>query len=329
MNERRINSLNLKENTTYNWLEYQFLSMFHLFASDVQELKWHDFLQDQLTEHQIGYIREEIVSTAIANVLEKYYFKKKLFQFNSECARVVWLRLFNWIFLRLDPYWRQDTTGKAIHLIVDIEPQPSSVDSWIFGKVSQISIQKSIPTLTCIPLLPSITATKPLNRISQKQQTKLRYINKEKLKQKNKEGTMISSEIKKSCEVVNERKKSNGYSKNDSYLSMPKQHTIDSTERIYDQPNNFKEKNKTDLLVKISKQNGNNNDDSKQENITNIRQLSKNLKQNKMKLLPWGKETAAKIPLQRSLERIEIMCTILPDHSDYLETNTLNAKRMK
>lgn len=95
MNERRINSLNLKENSVYNWLEYQFLSMFHLFPSDVQELKWHDFLQDQLTEHQIGYIREEIVSTAIANVFEKYYFKKKLFQFNSECARVVWLRLFN------------------------------------------------------------------------------------------------------------------------------------------------------------------------------------------------------------------------------------------
>ncbi|XP_050578177.1 uncharacterized protein LOC126916415 [Bombus affinis] len=227
------------------------------------------------------------------------------------------------------PYWRQDTTGKAIHLIVDVEPQPSSVDSWIFGKVSQISIQKSTPTLTFIPPLPSIIATKPLNRITQKQQTKLRYINKEKLKQKNKEGTMISSEIKKSCKVFNERKKSNSYSKNDSYLPMLEQHTIDSTERIYDRPNNFKEKNKTDLLVKISKQNGNNKDDSKQENITNIQQLSKNLKQNKMKLLPWKKETAAKIPLQRSLERIEILCTILPNHSDYPESNTLNVKRMK
>lgn len=69
--------------------------MYHLIPSNIREQKWQEFLQDQLQEHRIAHIREEIINIAIANGPEKNHFEKKLFKFNSQCARIVWLRLFN------------------------------------------------------------------------------------------------------------------------------------------------------------------------------------------------------------------------------------------
>lgn len=69
--------------------------MYHLIPSNIREQKWQEFLQDQLQDHRIAHIREEIINEVIANGLEKNHFEKKLFEFNSQCARIVWLRLFN------------------------------------------------------------------------------------------------------------------------------------------------------------------------------------------------------------------------------------------
>lgn len=69
--------------------------MLHSIPQDVQEPNWHDFVQDQLKEHEIARIREEIVDAAVATAFKRCCLKRKLFEFSGECCRVAWLRLFN------------------------------------------------------------------------------------------------------------------------------------------------------------------------------------------------------------------------------------------
>ncbi|CAK9810580.1 hypothetical protein ANTPLA_LOCUS6642 [Anthophora plagiata] len=147
--KRKMNYSNAKESFTPTWLEYRFLSMFHLIISNVQEPKWQEFVRNQLTEHYIAAIQEEMFNLTITSIYRKEHFEENLFKFSSLCTRTAWLRLFDWAFLRLDPYWKCDVTGrKATHLIIDTEPQPPPIDSWTCGKALQTFVQKSsLPTL--------------------------------------------------------------------------------------------------------------------------------------------------------------------------------------
>ncbi|KAK1119384.1 hypothetical protein K0M31_013215 [Melipona bicolor] len=198
--------------------------MLHPIPQDVQEPNWHDFVQDQLKEHRIARIRDEIVDTAVATAFERYCLKKKLFEFSGECCRVAWLRL--------DPCCKQDTTGRMMHLMVDTEPHLSPIDSWIFGNVSQIFVQKS---QSFISEFPSVAATKPLNNHAAKkimqEQTKSRSrINKEKLKEKKEEETVIL-QSKPRPHGVDESKKANGYSKKNNYSSfVHEQRNVDNVD---------------------------------------------------------------------------------------------------
>ncbi|KAK9296874.1 hypothetical protein QLX08_009270 [Tetragonisca angustula] len=282
--------------------------MLHPIPQDVQQPNWHEFVQDQLKEHRIARVREEIVDRAVAIAFERYCLRKKLFEFSGECCRVAWLRLFNWVFARLDPCWKQDTTGRMMHLMVDVEPHPSPIDSWIFGNVSQIFVQKSQAFISEFPL---VAATKPLNhraaKIVQEEQTKSRSCIKEKLKEKKEEGTVMLQPKPKPRPhgVVDKSKTATGYSKKNNCSSfVHEQRNVDlSAERKKDR---FDKRNKADLFPKIMKrkEGDNNSNSKKQREIKNVRRSSKNLKQDETKVLLWKKEAAATtIPLPRISDR--------------------------
>lgn len=191
-----------------------------------------------------------------------------------------------------------------MHLMIDTEPHPSPIDSWIFGNVSQIFVQKS---QAFISEFPSVAATKPLNnhaakKIMQEEQTKSRSrINKEKLKEEKEEETVILQSKPRPHGVVDESKKANGYSKKNNYSSfVHEQRNLDNVDSsAVRKKDNFDKKNKADLFPKImkKKEGDNNSNSKKQQEIKNARRSSKNLKQNKTKVvLLWEKEAAATIP---------------------------------
>lgn len=93
--KRKMNSSNAKESFTSTRLEYRFLSMFHLIISNVQEPKWQEFVRNQLTEHYLAAIQEEMFDLMIMSIYRKEHFKENLFKFSSLCTRTAWLRLFD------------------------------------------------------------------------------------------------------------------------------------------------------------------------------------------------------------------------------------------
>lgn len=211
------------------------------------------------------------------------------------------------MFSALDSYQTHCITGKAIHLIVDIEPQSLPMDSWIFKNVSQILTQKPSPQILISPF-PSITSIKLSNHHVEKKkqhQIKSKNINRGKLKPNNKE-KITSSKAKKLHDTIHEMKKTNRYlKKNINSLSLHEQRIVNSsTENKNDKSNNI-EKNKINIFEKNLKYNRNNNDNksnfnnnakSKQEDITDISRLSKNIQQNETIAL-YDKETAQFQPL--------------------------------
>lgn len=162
------------------------------------------------------------------------------------------------------------------------------MDSWIFKNVSQILTQRPSPQILISP--PSITSIKLSNHYVDKKkqhQIKSKHINTEKLKP-NKEKIITSSKAKKLHNVIHEMKKTNRYLKKKIYsLSLNEQYIVNNpTENKNDKLNNI-EKNKINIFEKNFKYNGNNhksnsnsNPKNKQEDITDISRLSKNLQQN-------------------------------------------------
>ena len=180
-----------------------------------------------------------------------------------------------------------------MHLIVDVEPQPSPIDSWICGNVSQIFVQKSF-----ISEFPTAAATKPLNnhaaKVVQKEEAKSRSsINKKKLKEKKKEVTTLQLKPRPH-EAVDESKKANDYSKRNNCSSFVHEKlNVDlSAEREKD---NFHKRNKADLFPKImrKREGDNNSSNKKQQEIKNTSRSSKNLQRDETKVLLWEKEAAA------------------------------------
>lgn len=211
------------------------------------------------------------------------------------------------MFSTLDSYQTHYITGKAIHLIVDIEPQSLPMDSWIFKNVPQILTQKPSPQILISPF-PSITSIKLSNHHVDKKkqhQIKSKHINREKLKLNNKE-KITSSKAKKLHGIIHEMKKTNRYLKKNIYsLSLHEQHIVNNpTENKSDKSKNI-EKNKINIFEKNTKRNRNNNDNksnfnsipkSKQEDITDISRLSKNIQKNETIAL-YNKETVQFQPL--------------------------------
>lgn len=166
-------------------------------------------------------------------------------------------------------------------MIVDIEPESLPIDSWIFKNVSQILTQRPSPQILISPLFPSITSIKLSNHYVNKKkqhQIKSKHINTEKLKP-NKE-KIISSKAKKLHSVIHEMKKTNRYLKKKIYsLSLHEQHIVNNpTENKNDKLNNIEKNLKHN--GNNHKSNSNSNSKSKQEDITDISRLSKNLQQN-------------------------------------------------
>lgn len=75
--------------------KHQILTVSSFVPFDIRRSKWQTFVRKQLVEHQVAYIRDEIISVAATRVLEKYYFEKKSFVFVRESVNLAWLQLFD------------------------------------------------------------------------------------------------------------------------------------------------------------------------------------------------------------------------------------------
>ncbi|XP_029050242.1 uncharacterized protein LOC114879468 [Osmia bicornis bicornis] len=121
----------LKSNKHVNSsVEDRILTMSYILPFNIRQSKWQKFIWKQFVEHQIASIREEIIDVAAASMLEKYYFERS-FKFVKKCLSVAWLQLFDWISLRLERS-KCDTFQR-----IDVEPQSSQIDSWIFRNALQ------------------------------------------------------------------------------------------------------------------------------------------------------------------------------------------------
>nr|XP_034194528.1 uncharacterized protein LOC117610806 [Osmia lignaria] len=121
----------LKSNKYVNpSVEDRILTMSHILPFNIRQSKWQKFIWKQFVEHEIASIREEIIDVAAASMLEKYYFERS-FKFVKKCLSVAWLQLFDWISLRLERS-KCDTFQR-----IDVEPQSSQIDSWIFRNALQ------------------------------------------------------------------------------------------------------------------------------------------------------------------------------------------------
>ncbi|XP_076387061.1 uncharacterized protein LOC143264303 [Megachile rotundata] len=129
MGEENVDVLKSKKYSTASD-KHQILAISYFIPFDIRRSKWQTFVRKQFVEHQVAYIRDQIINVATAHVLGNYYFKNKSFVFARECLNVAWLQLFDWILLRLD-HSKRDKSHK-----VDIELESSPIDSWILRNSS-------------------------------------------------------------------------------------------------------------------------------------------------------------------------------------------------
>lgn len=337
MNEPSIKSFNVRESDPSTLLERRCPKIFHSIPSDVRESKWRGFVQEQLEDHLIAHVRENIITTAIETVTEKQLYEKKLFQFTSECAREAWLRVLNWVSPKLDPYWRCDKSGRATHLIIDAELQPPPIDLWMFGNVEQTYLEKTPPPETFVSRSKSAIADRSATadrreKVMEQKRAKSKDSEREKLEQKDRmkrTPSTILCELSKSIEMSNQRKKVSRYvGANVCTLSVPEKHISgDIPTKAKDQPTHVKEE-KIDYVSKVKKQTAPSPVVKKQD-LINIhrRQSTKDIKKNEINI---SAQRESILQYQPSTDRVDILYTVLPEQNDQRRTsNTLNLKRKK
>lgn len=75
--------------------KHQILAVSYFIPSDIRRSKWQTFVRKQFVEHQVAYIRDEIINVGAAHVIENCYIEKESFVFIRECLNVAWLQLFH------------------------------------------------------------------------------------------------------------------------------------------------------------------------------------------------------------------------------------------